>query len=166
MADKPLWGDGAIEFGRWETPFENDTVWLVELTWGGGTSWSDEERPQWTNRSLHKSPYDAVLVVLVTVHPPDQIRSDPAHDPLYRVSFDSVRAFRVLDEGGLPDFGYPDAQGRLPPGTTFRVRNHTWSKESLLAFLWADDGWSYAITTGGDCIEVVAADPPVITLEA
>jgi hypothetical protein len=74
-------------------------VWLVELAWGRGTDWPEESRREWSTRSLHKSPSDAELVVLVSVHPPDRIESDFVHDPLYRVSFQGVSPFRVLDEG-------------------------------------------------------------------
>ena len=39
---KPDFGDGKFEFGRWETPFENTSVDVIDLAWGPGHSgrWS------------------------------------------------------------------------------------------------------------------------------
>jgi hypothetical protein len=55
--------------------------------------------------------------------------------------------------------------GGRPGQTTFRVRNHDWSKEGLLPWLHGtEEGWSYVIATSGDCVEVVSSDPPVITV--
>ena len=55
--------------------------------------------------------------------------------------------------------------GGRPGQTTFRVRNHDWSKEGLLAWLrGTEEGWSYVIATSGDRVEIVSSDPPVITV--
>ena len=118
--------------------------------------------------SLFKWPYEADpvadLVVRVAVVAPtwQDTAADP-DGPIYRVGFSS-NAFRVLDEGGLPDFGQmADAQGRRRAATTFRSRNHAWAKESFVSFS-TTDGWSYVIVTGWDCVEVVGGEPQV-TLE-
>ena len=82
------------------------------------------DRPEWSARSLFKSPFDTDLVVRVAVLAPswDPAAVDlDAPIPIYRVNF-SASAFRVLDEGGLPDFGsLVDAHGRRRAATTFPI---------------------------------------------
>jgi hypothetical protein len=73
-----------------------------------------------------------------------------------------VIAFRVLDEHGLDEFWEKTTElGGRPGRTTFRVRNHLWTKESPLSFL-GTDGWSFVLVTNSDCIEVVCKAPPVV----
>ena len=83
------------------------------------------------------------------------------------MTFSEVSAFRALDEGGLPEFWWETkARGGRPGLTTFRVRNHAWSHESFLSFFHGTaEGWSHVIATDGLCVEVVARNPPEITLE-
>jgi len=163
MVDKPLWGDGTFEFARWETPFENTDVEVMEIAWGGGPLWHEDHKPQWAGRSLFKSPFDTRLTLVVRVHESNADEPGYPNDPLYFVTFQDVSAFRVLDEGGLLEFWRQTESLGRSGGTTFRVRNHQWSRESLLAFLPGDeDGWSYVIATGGECVEVVARDTPEI----
>lgn len=142
---KPDFGDGKFEFGRWETPFENTSVDVIDLAWGAGPLWP--------------------LVVRVQVAGSDE--ATQADDPLCRVTFSEVSAFRALDEGGLPEFWWETkARGGRPGLTTFRVRNHAWSHESFLSFFHGTaEGWSHVIATDGLCVEVVARNPPEITLE-
>lgn len=157
-------GNGTFEFGRWETPFENADVELMEIAWGHGPGWPDEHRARWSNRTLFKSPYESVLTILVRVHESNLDEAGYPGDPLYRVTCEPVEAFRVLDEGGLSDFWHQTkVLGGRPGETTFRVRNHEWFHESVLPWIdGTEDGWSYVIATTGDCIEVVSRDPPEI----
>jgi hypothetical protein len=166
--DEPQWGDGTFEFGRWETPFENADVELMEVVRGYGPLTRKDDEAAWERRSLLKSPCEATLVVLVRIHQTNGGQPGYFDDPLYRVSFQDASAFRVLDEGGLSEFWYQTKKlGGRPGQTTFRVRNHEWFTESLLPWIHGtEEGWSYVIATSDDCIEVVAAAPPVITLEA
>jgi hypothetical protein len=99
----------------------------------------------------------AELVIWVYVH---------GEASVYRLSFDTVSAYRVLDEHGLMQFWQKTEElGGRPGQTTFRVRNHLWSEESPLSFLGTQDGWSFVIATDDDCIEIVARTPPAIELE-
>ncbi len=77
--------------------------------------------------------------------------------PAYRVAFEHVSAFRVLDEHGLLEIW----QHPRPNRTAFRVRNHLWTRESPVTFL-ASDGWSYVVATDDACIEIVSASAPSI----
>ncbi|MBK0023976.1 hypothetical protein IAE29_23355 [Ochrobactrum sp. S46] len=84
---------------------------------------------------------------------------------IYRVNFEYVSAFRVLDEHGLLDIWEKTARlGGRPGNTTFRVRNHAWTEESPVSFA-ASDGWSYIAASDGYCIEVVATVPPTLAAE-
>lgn len=83
----------------------------------------------------------------------------------YRISFEQVSAFRVLDEHGLLEiWDKTKEMGGRPGSATFRVRNHLWTKESPLSFL-ASEGWSYLTATDDDCIEVVSGTEPTIVQE-
>lgn len=86
-------------------------------------------------------------------------------DKIYRVTFDAISAVRLLDEGGLLEFWGKTAEfGSRPGRTTFRVRNHGWTKESPISFL-CSDGWSFVIASQNECLEVVSTDPPKIAEE-
>jgi hypothetical protein len=81
----------------------------------------------------------------------------------FRALFADVGAFRVLDEHGLLELWDPAI--RRPAFTTFRVRNHLWSKESEISFLYfTKDRWSYMIATVGDCLEVLTQTEPRIVV--
>lgn len=83
----------------------------------------------------------------------------------YLVSFEAASAFRVLDEHGLQELWEKTSEfGGRPGASTFRVRNHSWTKESPITFL-ASEGWSYVVATDFDCIEIVSAEAPLITRE-
>ena len=134
-------GNGELEFSRWETPFENAKLWVLGVSY--------EER---------------TLDVHVVVYSSDGVPLAP--EPIYRLRFGDVAAFRVLDEGGLLGlWAQTPAMGR-PGDSTFRVRNHLWTSESILSFIHGtEDGWSFVIATDGECVEILAPNPPTITLE-
>ena len=166
MSDNAMWGDGTIEFSRWETPFENDGkfVDIGEIVHG------PEELPNWVwdpPPSLLKNPAEASLIALVDV----QKRQGFAPPVVYKVVFEGVRSFRVVDESALQEFwGAMGDKGLLlgtplRPPATFRVRNHVWSRDAVFSFMReTDDGWSYVIATDNQCLEVLALEPPDITL--
>ena len=135
--ETPAFGNGEPELSRWETPFENAKLWVLGVTY--------EQR---------------TLIVDVVVYWSDGEPLSP--EPLYSIRFDEVDAFRVFDERGLP--GLP-AQTSDTGDSTFRVRNLPWSEESFLSF-WQGtvDGWSFMIATEADCVEILARNPPKITL--
>ncbi len=127
-------GDGRFSFAPWNTPVAELSVEVVSIEYSGSSS----------------------LVIRIGV---------PATGQLWRVTFASVSAFRVLDEHGLLQIWEETAKaaGR-PARTTFRVRNHLWTKESVVTFL-ATDGWSYLLATEDTCVEVVSALEPDVVRE-
>jgi hypothetical protein len=129
-------GDGKFAFAPWPTPFANDAVDVVDVSF--------------SRNELN----DLVLRV--------EVREDRS---IYKVVFDHVSAFRVLDEHGLTEIWNKTSEfGGRPTATTFRVRNNLWSKESQLSFL-SSDGWSYIIATDWDCVEIVSNSEPAVGLE-
>jgi hypothetical protein len=134
-------GDGKFAFSSWPTPFENAKIELRRVTY----------RP----RSLSALDDDD-LIISVGVRDANLV---------YRLTFRVVTAFRVLDEGGLVQlWAKTEEMGGRPGRTTFRVRNHHWSKESIVSFL-PTDGWSYLIASDDECVEIVTRIPPTIILE-
>ncbi|WP_341711139.1 hypothetical protein [Erythrobacter sp.] len=83
-------------------------------------------------------------------------------------TFSDVRAFRVVDEGGLLQLWAASKSNPRPAQTTFCVRGHQWQSESPLAWLHGTDKpyFSYMIATDWDCLEVVAFDPPEVGVKA
>jgi hypothetical protein len=149
-------GNRAFEFSAWQTPFENSPVSVLEVAFGRSRLWPEGREPT-VKQPLLGAPQSAELVIRVHVH---------GEASTYRLSFDTVSAFRVLDEHGLMQLWHKTEElGGRPGQTTFRVRNHLWSEESPLSFLGAQDGWSFVIATDDDCIEIVARTQPEIELE-
>jgi hypothetical protein len=85
-----------------------------------------------------------------------------------RILFRELRAFRILDEGGLVDLWHASQKIGRPGKTTFKVRGHGWQTESELEWLMGapPDQYSYVVATNWQCLEVVCFEPPYIELEA
>ena len=127
--------DSSFQFAIWNTPFQAVSVDLLDVTYSAQSG--DLYFRIWVEDSKST----------------------------YKVIFENVSAFRVLDEHGLLELWTMTKRlsGR-PAQTTFRVRNNSWCKESPLTFQ-ITDGWSFVVATDSDCIEIVAAKEPAITLE-
>lgn len=131
-------GGGEFEFGEWTTPFTDAAVEILEITY---------------------APHQRDGLGLVA-----RVRARDAGTS-YRLTFPTIAAMRLLDEGGLLEFWQKTAElGGRPGRTTFRVRNHAWARESVVSFL-ASDGWSFVIATDDECLEVVSVTAPTITEE-
>lgn len=86
-------------------------------------------------------------------------------EAVYQIHFYDVGAFRVLDEHGLQEM--IEALRENDSFPTFRARHHGWSLESPLSFhMGTEEGWSYVIMTGWDCVEVLSQSEPQIVLES
>ncbi|WP_298397338.1 hypothetical protein [Sphingobium sp.] len=146
---------GLIEFARWETVVERDELTLTGLTY--------------------------VCADTVTYPEAELAVSDLKYDPSYalqarflsrqkqaivNVTARNVRAFRVLDEGGLVDIWTAARQEGGISHSTFRVRGHGWQTESELEWLMEDapGGYSYLIATPWQCLELVCRNPPEIEI--
>jgi hypothetical protein len=131
-------GSGDFEFGEWTTPFTDAAVEILEVVYA----------------ALGQDGSELVA----------RIRARDANTT-YRVAFRTIAAVRLLDEGGLLEFWQKTADlGGRPGRTTFRVRNHAWTRESVLSFL-VSDGWSFVIASDTECLEVVSVSVPTITAE-
>lgn len=129
---------GAFEFGEWTTPFTDNAVEILDFAF-----------------AAHEQDGSTLVA---------RIRDLDANR-IYRLVFPTIAAMRLLDEGGLVEFWQQTAQlGGRPGRTTFRVRNHAWTRESVVSFL-ASDGWSFVIASDNECLEVVSVTVPTITAE-
>jgi hypothetical protein len=130
-----LFGDDKFAFEVWRTPFEDSDIQLAGLNYSEGEALSFRVRVQETGST-------------------------------YRIFFERVSAFRVLDEHGLLELWEKtkELKGR-PASTTFKIRNHLWTKESPISFAHSD-GWSFVVASDAACVEIVARTAPTITLEA
>ncbi len=147
-------GSGDFEFAEWTTPFTDAAVEILEVAY---------------------APRGATPAHML-VHAPSRWRDPEGRDlvarihvrdaaSIYRLVFPTIAAMRLLDEGGLLELWEKTTElGGRPGRTTFRVRNHAWTRESALSFL-ASDGWSFVIATDDECLEVVSATAPEITEE-
>lgn len=123
--------DGTVTFDVWRTPFQNAHLELERVEYLQGGGLRFWVRDVVTSAG-------------------------------YLVSFKAVSAFRVLDEHGLQELWEKTSElGGRPAASTFKVRNHAWTKESPITFV-ASDGWSYILATDFDCIEIVSVDAPSI----
>lgn len=131
-------GSGNFEFGEWTTPFTDAAVEILEVAYAPRDRDGNE--------------------LVARIHALES-------GATYRLAFPTVAAVRLLDEGGLLEFWQKTAElGGRPGRTTFRVRNHAWTRESMVSFL-ASDGWSFVIASDDECLEVVSVAVPTITEE-
>lgn len=86
---------------------------------------------------------------------------------LVTFGFAYVSAFRVLDEHGLGELWEAARKDRTGTLSTFRVRGHKWQYESELSWLTLGDehDYSFLVSTGFQCLEVVAPKEPLIQLK-
>ncbi len=139
-----------MEFQSWPTPFENGSLWLVDLSWG---------TKEWT---LEKSNGVKYLIKGDAKHEYHELVARVFHEEsqtIYELLFESVNGFRCLDEHGLTEVW----SEKRPKFNTFKIRGHGWHKESPLTFFIGNDGeWSHLIVTSDECLEVVCRENPIV----
>ena len=139
-----------MEFQSWPTPFENGSLWLVDLSWG---------TKEWT---LEKSNGVKYLIKGDAKHEYHELVARVFHEEsqtIYELLFESVNGFRCLDEHGLTEVW----SEQRPKFNTFKIRGHGWHKESPLTFFIGNDGeWSHLIVTSDECLEVVCRESPTV----
>ena len=139
-----------MEFQSWPTPFENGSLWLVDLSWG---------TKEWT---LEKSNGVKYLIKGDEKHENHELVARVFHEEsqtIYELLFESVNGFRCLDEHGLTEVW----SEQRPKFNTFKIRGHGWHKESPLTFfIGNDDEWSHLIVTSDECLEVVCLESPIV----
>lgn len=148
-------GSGALEFRAWETPFTNEAVAILEVAYSQRSSWPRKVASYAQAAALIHPPDDIDLIARVYVH---------STRTIYRVGYRPVGAMRLLDEHGLTAVWERSHElGGRPGSTTFCVRNHPWTDESVISFYFGtEDGWSYMIASDWECLEVLATSAPEI----
>ena len=144
-----------VEFEKWETPFSAGGIFMVSVVWGQGPTELSSSHPPRRFRCNSDQPKETPALT-ACIFSFDQER-------LYSLSFEVVSGFRVLDEHGLTEIWGAEDYDSQVLGNCFRVRNHSWHKESPVTFLFGMPGeWSYLVTTLEDCLEVVSGSEPKI----
>ena len=152
QSNSSQFGNGSVEFYRWKTPFENMGCEIIEVAFAPKLHWSKKSEPVYRGKSIIKSGFNADLISLI----------EDQNGRFYTIIFEKIVAMRLLDEAGLTEIWQASAQlGGRPGQTTFKVRNHAWTKESSLEFI-QTEGWSYIIATENDCLEIVSVSVPEI----
>jgi len=144
----------ALQFEEWETPFWGGDLQIIDLHWGDGSfscrtkegkEFKLEENPLFKNVELQAHILDL---------------SDGC---LYRINYSQVNGFRLLDEHGLLELWEERDKQKVKLKSTFKVKNHMWSKESPLTFFHGNsDEWSHVVSTDNECLEVVCENTPSI----
>lgn len=149
------YGTGELEFSQWETPFTNSEIEILEVVHSPVRPWPANDVPYYRAKSLLQFHDDNDLVARIYSYDMNKI---------YRVSFETVSAFRLLDEGGLLElWGSAGWRG----DRTSRVRNHAWTKESRGSFIsGTNDGWSFLIASQNECLEILSEEAPQIMSES
>lgn len=163
MTDEQLGSDGRslmhIEFAEWRTSVEFDELQLVDLKFQSTTSIGFPQ--EGFSLRIPGAPLLEQGCLEATFFS-RQKRS------IINFRFDTVAAFRVLDEHGLDDI-WASPNRAKPASATFRVRGHQWQKESFLVWLHGTDKnqFSWMIATGWECLEVVTdAEPEICEVPA
>jgi hypothetical protein len=139
----------SIEFAEWWTPFQKGHVTILEVSY-----WS---RAEDSDAKLRTGSLDKNLIIRLF---------NNEDETVYRVCFEHAGAYRQLDEHGLLELWHARELQDIPILSTFRVRNHGWSKESPLSFhMCATEGWSYVIATHSECVEVLTRSDPQVIVE-
>ncbi|MEP0069362.1 hypothetical protein [Pyruvatibacter sp.] len=148
-----------LQFARWETPFEDQAVELLEVAYTPVTHWPEDLRPPIRDRSIIRlEENDGALTIRLE-------RTVGARGSIIRVQFGWLDAYRVIDEGTLHDMwpakhAWSDKLGL----STFRVlamqgHPHHWSGAVHA------DRWAYFIATQDECVEVITGCKPVVESE-
>ncbi len=145
-----------IEFAPWPTIVEADDLHLVELRYANGAPKID-----FPNDGFSLEMQDGAVGDRCDLEAVFFAREKRA---AVVFSFESVSAFRVLDEHGLIDMWHASATSPRPTSTTFKVRGHGWQAESPLSWEMFDCEFSHMIATGWDCLEVVTTCEPKVEL--
>jgi len=145
-----------IQFEEWKTPFSDGDLQIIDLHWGDGSfSCRTKEGKEF---KLEQNP----LFKNVELQTHILNLNDGC---LYKINYSQVNGFRMLDEHGLLEIWEKRDEQAIKLKSTFKVKNHLWSKESPLTFFMADSNeWSHVVSTDSECLEVVCGDIPSITL--
>jgi len=145
-------------FSRWPSPFENRPIELLEVHFsvipgqtenGSGTGAASS--------GLNGTKGSELTLHLRVASNSEELR--------FKVSFDWIHAFRVLDEGALLGLWIAKSKLTTPVGlSSFRINSPAMLSE------WVDDHFAkdrktYFIAGANECVEVLADCIPSIELE-
>ena len=140
-----------MNFESWESPFEDGTAWIIDISWGT-SKWvlakSDGSKVEIDGNSKH----DNIDLIVRVFH--------EETEALYEVAYETVNAYRLLDEHGLLYLW----SSEQPKKNTFKIKGHPWHEESPLSFAMGNDQeWSHILVTNDECLEVICRESPRIS---
>jgi len=148
-----------IEIADWNTLLDGSELHILSAGFSRDNEWGlgikNEKYYEVENTHFKNPPFTELVV---------RVFSEKL-EAVYQIQFYDVGAFRILDEHGIQEI--IEACGKTTTYPTLRVRQHGWSKESPLSFhMGTEEGWSYVIMTGWDCVEVLSQTEPRIVFES
>jgi len=151
-----------IELGEWSTPLLGKEIHILSAGYSKENEFGlglRREKHYLIENSHFQNPTFTDLLVRVFCVDSEEV---------YQIQFSNVGGFRILDEHGLQEvFSAREKKTHWPTFPTFRLRHHGWTKESPASFhMGTNDGWSYMVMTGWDCVEVLTIDEPRVTIES
>ena len=150
-----------IEIADWTTPLLRKEIFILSAGYSKNNEFGlgvKQEKHYLIENPHFQNPACTELLVRVFCLDSEEV---------YKIQFYDVGGFRILDEHGLQEIIETGQNIDWPTFPTFRVRHHGWSNESSLSFcMGTNDGWSYMIMTGWDCVEVLTSSEPKVTLES
>ena len=146
-------GLSMIEFERHESILSDSELTVIDVRWGGGEFGIYDAEDNVTYAHKADDGFDECeLYVDVFSH---KFKS------IYRIEFQYIYGYRLLDEGGLLDFWSSPNYDCAKLRPIARTRNSPWSKESIIPFIYSK-GISYLIITENECVEVITDQEPTI----
>jgi hypothetical protein len=151
-----------VTFLPWECELTHDTLHVMRVQYleGNleyGTRTGDQEFTFFNTPALASLSGYQLVITLFSLE----------KSSIFDVSFFNTNGFRVFDEHGLTEMwgdGEAWKKAGLGKASLFRVSGHGWTKESPLSFTMCSNYFSWMITTDWDCVEVISANEPQVTM--
>ncbi|MEO0961576.1 MAG: hypothetical protein AAFY01_04055 [Pseudomonadota bacterium] len=148
--------DTKSQFSAWPTPFENQQIELLEIAFTPVVDWPDS-LGQALKRTSCIIPESGrgLTIRIATVSP----------ITAYRVCFEWVSAFRVLDEGALSSlWARKEATAPSISLSSFRIQANEMHPDHWSGLV-LQEHWTYFLATGDDCVEVITGCEPLVKKE-
>ena len=144
-----------MQISKWNTPIEHGVLNILSVSWSSW-DWYTGSTDAKNHNVCDSDELDSNSLKVVVMH---CIHEDES-DVIFELNFTGVGAYRLLDENGLSELHEID----VGKANTFKVKGNGWSKESSCSFdMNTQNGWSFMLTTGGECLEVLCQREPTFT---
>jgi len=142
------------EIKIWETPFKDGDIEIISTIWGDGSLDAGycDKRDTYSLEPTINHLYELSIEVF-----------HRQTNSIYGVFFESISAFRMLDENGLLEIWEARDTQSIEFSNTYYIKDHQWSKESFISFYQSyQHEWSFLLATDFMCVEILSSDHPKI----